>query len=190
MALIRQQQFFTSPFLKSPLLFLGSIALSALWASASQAQELQVTVELPSLTVAEYHRPYVAVWLENDKGESTQLSVWYQLEERGQSSEKGEEWLKDMRQWWRRVGRTADMPVDGVSGATRAPGKHTLTFAEGKAPLGQLADGNYTLLVEAAREVGGREVVKVPFSWPVKESSEKSAAGTKELGQVTLKVKP
>ena len=153
-----------------------------------QATDLTVSIEVPRLEVAEYHEPYVAVWLENEKGESTNLSVWYQLEERGQKSEKGEEWLKDMRQWWRRIGRETDMPLDGVSGATRKPGKHELVFTEGKAPLGKLSKGNYVLMVEAAREVGGRELVKVPFVWPV--AAEQSAKGSKELGEVKLVVKP
>lgn len=169
-------------------LLLSAVALVLF--SNTQAADLDISIELPTLEVAEYHRPYVAVWIENAKGESTNLAVWYQLEERGQKSDKGEEWLKDMRQWWRRGGRSLDMPVDGVSGATRAPGKHQFQFEEGKAPLGKLAKGDYVLLVEAAREVGGRELVKVPFSWPVKTTTEQSAKGSKELGEVVLTIQP
>lgn len=173
-------------------LLLSSVcaALPLFAVTSAVASELTIAVEIPALTVAEYHKPYVALWVENEKGESTNLAVWYQLEERGQKSDKGEEWLKDMRQWWRRIGRDTDMPVDGVSGATRAPGKHTVTFTEGKAPLGKLKSGNYVLMVEAAREVGGRELVKVPFSWPVKTAADQSAKGSKELGEVTLTLTP
>jgi hypothetical protein len=165
-------------------------ALTLVPAASVVASDLTISVELPVLEVAEYHEPYVALWIENEKGESTNLAVWYQLEERGQKSDKGEEWLKDMRQWWRRIGRDTDMPVDGVSGATRAPGKHTVTFSEGKAPLGKLKSGNYVLMVEAAREVGGRELVKVPFTWPVKTAAGQSAKGSKELGEVKLTITP
>jgi hypothetical protein len=169
--------------------FAGSLFAAGLLAlPCAQAGELTVSVELPSLNVAEYHPPYVAVWLENEKGESRNLAVWYQLEERGKKSEKGEEWLKDMRQWWRRIGRETDMPVDGISGATRKPGTHQLVFTEGKSPLGKLKKGNYVLMVEAAREVGGRELVKVPFTWPA--AGEQSAQGNKELGEVKINVKP
>lgn len=167
-----------------------ALALTPFFTAASSlAAELTVSVEIPSLEVAEYHKPYVALWIENEKGENTNLAVWYQLEERGQASDKGQEWLKDMRQWWRRIGRDTAMPVDGVSGATRAPGKHTVTFAEGKAPLGSLKKGNYVLMVEAAREVGGRELVKVPFSWPAATAAQ-SAKGSKELGEITLTITP
>lgn len=177
--------------MRTRLLFSSLCAAMSLFSISSVfASELTVSVEVPTLDVAEYHKPYVSVWIENEKGESTSLAVWYQLEERGQKSDKGEEWLKDMRQWWRRIGRDTDMPVDGVSGATRAPGKHTVTFAEGKAPLGKLKSGNYVLMVEAAREVGGREVVKVPFIWPAKTTVEQSAKGSKELGEVKLTVTP
>ncbi len=158
-------------------------------ASFTAAKELTISVEIPSLNVAEYHRPYVAVWIENSTGETTPLSVWYQLEERGQKSDKGEEWLKDMRQWWRRIGRTSEMPIDGVSGATRVVGTHQLSFHEGKAPLGKLVDGKYTLLVEAAREVGGRELVKIPFTVSDENSIHERATGHKELGLITLAIK-
>ena len=169
-----------------------NLGLVALWLCSGQvaATNLDISLEIPALKVAEYHRPYVAIWLQNDKGENINLAVWYQLEERGQVSDKGEEWLKDMRQWWRRIGRSTDMPVDGVSGATRAPGKHSIRFTEGGAPLGTLAAGNYVLLVEAAREVGGRELVKVPFTWPVKSATASSAKGSSELGEVTLTLNP
>jgi len=177
--------------MRSRLLFSSLCAAMTLVPVASVvASDLVVSVELPVLEVAEYHEPYVALWIENEKGESVNLAVWYQLEERGQKSDKGEEWLKDMRQWWRRIGRDTDMPVDGVSGATRAPGKHTVTFTEGKAPLGKLKSGNYVLMVEAAREVGGRELVKVPFTWPAKTAAEQNAKGSKELGEVKLTVTP
>src|SRR5690606_10392837 len=106
--------------------------------------------------VAEYHRPYTAIWIEQEgKGVVTHLAVWYAVE---MDDEEGEDWLKDIRQWWRRAGRSLELPIDGVSGATRAAGVHTLIFIEGAAPLGKLPPGNYRLMVEATREVGGREI--------------------------------
>lgn len=169
-----------NPWIKMlPLLLLGT---------QIQAQQLEVSVEIPRLQVAEYHRPYVALWIEKEAGGVvTNLAVWYdtQLKE-----EKGQEWLKDMRQWWRRTGRELQFPIDGVSGATRAPGKHSVQFGQGRAPLGQLAAGNYRLMVEAAREVGGREVVHLPFSWPPKKGQRSALNGTSELGEITLQVMP
>ena len=159
-----------------------------LFPTLTMASDIDIKIELPTLNVAEYHNPYVAVWLQAPDKKIQNLSVWYQLESRGQKSEKGEEWLKDMRQWWRAIGRSSDMPIDGVSGATRKPGVYELHFTQGQTPLDKLSKGEYVLMIEAAREVGGREVVKIPFSWPVKEKTELSAKGKKELGEVRLSI--
>jgi hypothetical protein len=159
-----------------------------LFPTAVMAADIDIKIELPTLNVAEYHNPYVAVWLQTPDKEMKNLSVWYQLESRGQKSEKGEEWLKDMRQWWRAIGRSSDMPIDGISGATKKPGIHQLQFTQGKAPLEKFAEGDYVLIVEAVREVGGRELLKIPFSWPVKEKTELIAKGSKELGEVKLSI--
>lgn len=165
-----------------------SLIALCLFSASSMAADLDIQIELPTLDVAEYHNPYVAVWLQTPDKKVKNLSVWYQLESRGEKSEKGEEWLKDMRQWWRAIGRSSDMPIDGVSGATKKPGLHKLHFTEGHAPLDNLAQGDYVLLVEAAREVGGRELIKIPFSWPVKEKTEFVQKGKSELGEVRLSV--
>ena len=90
------------------------------------AADLSVSVEIPELDVAEYHKPYVAIWIEDDRNQVvSNLAVWYDVDMR---NAEGEKWLKDMRQWWRRSGRSADLPMDGVSGATRRPGEHTIDF--------------------------------------------------------------
>ena len=141
-----------------------TVAFTGLMASPALAADLELNLEIPRLTVAEYHRPYVAVWIETqDKAAVKTLAVWYDVKMKNQ---EGEKWLKDMRQWWRRAGRDMTLPADGVSGATRAPGKHQVVFKGGAAPLGNLPAGQYNLVVEASREVGGTEVLRAPFQWP------------------------
>jgi hypothetical protein len=68
----------------------------------------------------------------------------------------------------------------GMSGATRAPGHHTIPLPA------DLKPGAYTLKVEAARETGGRELVSVPFTLPRTggKASGKDAAG--EIGTVAV----
>lgn len=152
------------------------------------AAELVVDVEIPRLQVAEYHRPYVALWLEEpDKRHVANLAVWYDLKLK---DNEGEKWLKDMREWWRRSGRSLQMPVDGVSGATRAVGTHQLSFDDTKAPLKDLPAGDYRLVVEAAREVGGRELLRLPFIWPPQNAEKQQAQGESELGTVTVQLNP
>jgi hypothetical protein len=162
--------------------------LAALVAAPALAADLAVKIEIPRLQVAEYHRPYVALWLEGkDQKFVRNLSVWYDLK---QKDEEGAKWLKDMRQWWRKSGRELDMPVDGLSGATRAPGEHELRFGSAKPPLGELPAGDYQLVVEAAREVGGRELLRLPFRWPPAEAQSLRETGQHELGVVALELKP
>lgn len=162
--------------------------LAVLIATPATAAEIGVSVEIPRLQVAEYHRPYVAIWIERpDRSVAADLAVWYDTKLK---NDEGEEWLKDLRQWWRRSGRNLDMPIDGVSGATRPVGRHRLSFREGSVPLGSLAPGDYRLVVEAAREVGGREVLEIPFSWPPREPGRLGAKGSHELGEVSVELVP
>ncbi|WAC63223.1 DUF2271 domain-containing protein [Pseudoxanthomonas sp. SL93] len=167
-----------------------TIALSGLLATPAYAATLDINVEVPKLNVAEYHRPYVAIWIEGaDQKVAANLSVWYQ--QTSNSEGHGTKWLPDMRQWWRKSGRSLKVPVDGVTGPTKPVGKHALSFTDKQPQLAKLAPGDYTLVVEAAREVGGRELLKIPFSWPAKKAPQSGKAqGSTELGAVSLTVKP
>ena len=169
-------------------IFKCTVALSAVVGLPAIAGGLDVTVGIPQLQVAEYHKPYVAVWLEKaDGGVVANLSVWYDAK---MKDAEGTKWLKDMRQWWRRTGRELTFPIDGVTQPTKPAGNHALSFSEGKNPLPKLAPGQYKLMVEAAREVGGRELVSIPFEWPAKQATSLSAKGSSELGQIKLDLKP
>ncbi|MDO9598720.1 MAG: DUF2271 domain-containing protein [Azoarcus sp.] len=164
------------------------LVLGSLLAAPALAAELKLDIEVPRLTVAEYHRPYVAVWIERpDNSVAANLAVWYEGKKR---DAEGTKWLKDMRQWWRRSGRELEVPIDGVTSATRAPGVHSLSFAEGKNPLGKLPAGEYRLQVEAAREAGGRELLSIPFQWPPQKADTLKAQGQHELGALSLELKP
>jgi hypothetical protein len=163
---------------------LAALAL-ALAGAAASATDLSLSVEIPQLPVAEYHRPYVAIWIEGaDQNIAANLAVWYQL--RGDHTK----WLPDLRQWWRRGGRDLKVPADGLTGATRPVGQHLLKFDASQAPLASLKPGKYAVVVEAVREVGGREAVRIPFEWPIKAAKRETAKGTKELGAVALSLNP
>lgn len=160
---------------------LGSTGFPA----AAGAQTLDLSVTVPQLKVAEYHRPYVAVWLEREGAAPHTLSVWYDVKK---ANGEGTKWLRDVRQWWRASGRTMDFPADGVSGATRAPGVQKLRLVAGRGGMPALAPGSYTLVIEAAREVGGRELVRLPFQWNGSAASG-SGKGASELGAVSFTLK-
>lgn len=163
-----------------------SLALALpLVSSWTMAADLSVKFDLPRLDVAEYHKPYVAVWIERaDQSVASTLAVLYDLKK----DAAGDRWVKDMRTWWRKAGREASFPIDGVSGATRPAGSHALTFNGARSGLDKLPPGDYRLVVEAAREAGGRELVKVPFTWTGKGRLAASAAGKEELGAVSLQI--
>ena len=163
-----------------------TVALTGLAVSMpGAAADLQVTVEIPRLNVAEYHRPYVAIWLEDASGNAvSNLSTWYQQTDGKEGP--GTKWLPDLRQWWRKSGRTLKLPVDGVSGPTKPAGKHSVKYSAAR--LAKVAPGNYVLVIEAVREVGGRELVKVPITWP--KAATATASGKTELGNITVKINP
>jgi hypothetical protein len=153
------------------------------WAMAA---DLTVKFDLPQLNVAEYHKPYVAIWIERaDQSVASTLAVLYDVKKKDNA---GEKWVKDLRTWWRKAGRDVQLPIDGVSGATRAAGTQTMSFAGPKAGLDKLPAGDYKLVIEAAREAGGRELVRVPFTWPAKGKLAASASGKEELGAVAISV--
>ncbi|MEA3387922.1 DUF2271 domain-containing protein [Sphingobium sp. CCH11-B1] len=165
------------------LLLTGAGALGTALPAAANAQTLNLNVAIPRLSVAEYHRPYVAIWIEKEGATPRTLSIWYDYD---MKNGEGTKWLRDVRQWWRASGRSMQFPADGVTGATRTPGDQKIAFTAGRGPLGALTPGNYTLLVEAAREVGGRELLRLPFSWPPKPGATVKVQGASELGAVTL----
>lgn len=166
---------------------LGSLLITGALAHTGAAADLRLSIEIPRLDVAEYHRPYVAAWIEDpDHSFAANLATWYDMR---LPDEEGETWLKDLRQWWRRSGRNLNMPVDGVSGPTRPPGEHSIKISAEDPALAGLAAGNYNLVVEAAREVGGRELLKIPFSWGEGQSTEASVEGSSELGTIQLSIR-
>jgi hypothetical protein len=161
-------------------LILTATAAAAI-AGPALAADITVSVEVPRLSVAAYHRPYVAVWIERpDNTPVRTLAVWYEVS----NVAEGKDWLKDMRTWWRRGGRALSLPMDGVSSATKAPGRHAVTVPAAR--LRDLPAGNYVMVVEAARELGGRESVRVPFRWGAANTAR--ASGSTELGAVSVAV--
>lgn len=176
--------------MKPTLKPLLAVLIGTLGLARAQAGTLTLDIEIPVIDTAEYHRPYLAVWLENeDRSIVRDISVWY---EQNKANDEGKKWLKDLRRWWRASGRSQSEPADGVSGATRATGTHSITVSTSDARLAQLPPGHYTVAVEAAREKGGHELLRLPLDWPGDTGNAGSATrkGQRELGDITLSVQP
>ncbi len=171
--------------MKPAILLTVAAAAAASSTVSAHAAEMSITVEIPRIESAEYHSPYVAIWIEQpDQTGVTTLANWYAV---GLRNNEGLNWIQGMRTWWRKLGNRMTLPTDGVSGATRAPGRHTITLAATHPALRDLPAGQYTIGVEALREGGGREVVRVPFQWNGAVQTA-SAHGASELGTVSLNV--
>ena len=166
-------------------LILAAGAVSA--AAPAVAADLTVTLTVPTISTAAYHRPYVAVWIERaaDQVPMHTIALWYEAGDTARGEGTGEQYLKDIRGWWRKGGRATTLPIAGVTGPTRAPGRQT--FRAPAARMNALPAGQYEVVVEAAREQGGREVVRVPFTWGGAANTA-SASGTSELGAVSVVV--
>lgn len=162
-------------------LYLLPMFMALCFGSEIKAQVIQfeLSIEVPKFNESEYHAPYIATWVETaDRQTVVATSLWYDDQEK---------WLKDIRQWWRKTGRTQAKPYDGVTGATRRPGMHKLVL-KGDDIAKSLVPGEYVLMIEAAREVGGREVLSMPFKWPVNEMTTVKVQGEKELGKIILTI--
>lgn len=172
------------PSLKTTL----ACALAGVYTAPLHAASLAIEVEIPRIDVAEYHRPYVAVWLQSaDRKTVRDIAVWYDYK---MPKEEGKKWLKDLRQWWRMSGRSQDEPADGVTGATQAAGKHSIEVAATHAALADLPAGDYEVVVEASREKGGREVLRLPLAWPAGQAATAQAQGDSELGRIQAIITP
>lgn len=109
----------------------------------------------------------------------------------------GPRWHRDLRQWYendrmRLLVEDANLisGVDGISGATRSPGKYKVAW-DGNDNAGKPLDpGKYTLFVESAREHGRYQLTKgeivldgQPFKKDLKGNAEIKAVSIERRSQ-------
>jgi thiamine biosynthesis lipoprotein ApbE len=146
----------------------------------NQSMELLVKVELPRSDNPRYHRPYVAVWIEDkDKYPVRTVALWF----------KNPRWLNELKAWYGedRVRNLAEgTDISGtVSSATRAPGTYTLKW-DGKDNNGKLVKaGKYTVVIEAAREHGGHSLLRQEIDFNG-TAAQTTLPASEELGAVQL----
>jgi hypothetical protein len=121
--------------------------------------ELAVDLEIAPQEGYRYHRPYVAVWVEDAAGKQVRsLSVWVN------TTGRGPRYIRELRRWFlgARDQQEAGGPdlVATVSSATRLPGKYTVTW-DGRDDAGRpVEQGAYRLFVEASREHGTYQLIQ------------------------------
>lgn len=166
-------------------LFAAAAAATASASSLPYAPCLRVEMEIPHQDVAEYHFPYVAIWIERpDHTPVNTFTVWYD-----RKNPEGERYLADLRTWWRAIGRDMRWEADTISGATRAPGVNGHAMLGSDPILRALPHGEYNIVIEAAREGGAHDIVSVPLRWDGRPRTVTSHGAT-EIGDVTIEVYP
>ncbi|WP_404342981.1 DUF2271 domain-containing protein [Pseudoalteromonas mariniglutinosa] len=136
--------------------------------SASTAS-LDIEFTLTDLDAQPYHRPYVAIWLETpERKHVTTIALWV---------EKAE-WFKDLRQWWRKAGRSS-ANFDGVTGATKRPGTYTIHWQGQDLNGNPVKPGKYLLNLEVVREEGGRNYTRLEVD--LTKAGKLTIAGEKEF---------
>ena len=108
--------------------------------------DLEIQYEVPAIRDARYRRPYVAIWIGDERGRLVRTVLL--LGERPY-------WQDSNYLWWRRQGAEAAAAVEAISRPTRAPGRYTVRW-DGRDDDGRpVPPGRYTVHVEAVRQFGG-----------------------------------
>lgn len=132
--------------------------------------ELAVDLEIATQEGVRYHRPYVAVWVEDAAGREVRtLSAWVN------TSGRGPRYIHELRRWQLAANdqQRAGGPdlVSTVSSATRIPGRYTVTW-DGRDEFAKPVDqGTYRVFVEAAREHGTYQVMQQEMTFGAKPVS-------------------
>lgn len=121
-------------------------SVGALW---DPKYELTVSLELSLIEGTRVHRPYLAVWIENENHAPVRtISVWF-----GKYK-----YLNELRAWSRDESTRSTSEdthiLNSVSSATRPPGKYSFRW-DGRDDSGNpVKAGKYNVMIEAVREHG------------------------------------
>lgn len=121
--------------------------------------ELAVDLEIATQEGFRYHRPYVAIWVENAAGQSVRtLSLWVN------TTGRGPRYIHELRRWFNGprtpAGGSGEDLTATVSSATRLPGQYSLVW-NGRDDRGRpVEQGSYRLIIEAAREHGSYQLMQ------------------------------
>ena len=146
-------------------------------APAAPKLDLLISLELATPEAGRYHRPYVAVWVEDkDHNYIKTIALW---------SEKPR-YLEDLRSWYRDSKAATTNIAYTVSSATRSPGKYTLRW-NGLDDAGKaVAPGNYTLFIEAAREHGTYQLMRQEINLDGHSVQKFTLGGNTEIAGASL----
>lgn len=123
--------------------------------------------------------PYIAVWIQTASGKFVDtVSLWYQ-------KGKGEKWLSDMRSWKSASGGTDT----SMSSATRTAGSYSVVWDGNDSSGNKVAQGEYVVYIECAREKGPYSVTTVPITCGT-SATNATAADKGEISKVSVAYAP
>ncbi|MEM7365112.1 MAG: DUF2271 domain-containing protein [Pseudomonadota bacterium] len=156
----------------------GQQLASVGWRGDSQSDSTPVfslDYEIPSFSSGNYRRPYLAIWITDNK-----RRVVRNLLLLGES----ERWARENSRWWRQVGRRDETALSGLARPTRRPGQYRVTW-DGRDDFGKsLLGKKYTLHIEAAREHGEKDYVTLTIDPETPVSLKVPPKG--EIGSISL----
>ena len=136
-----------------------------------------VDYEIPKVDKPPVYAPYVTIWITDESNSPVR-----QLLLLGDD----QNFVDQNYIWWRRVGRSAPAVVDAVSRPTRKAGRHSVVW-DGRDNAGRpVAQGRYTIHVEATREHGGHSYQTVQIQLGA-QPLDAGAAGSEELGATRVR---
>jgi hypothetical protein len=159
----------------------SALAAAPMW---DDRFELAVDLEIAPQQGFRYHRPYVAVWIEDAGGRPVRtLSLWVN------TSGRGPRYIRELRRW---IGVGRDVEDAGgpdlvatVSGATRLPGQYTVVW-NGRDDRGSVVQqGTYRVIIEAAREHGTYQLMQRELTLAAKPVSV-DLPGNEEIGRARV----
>ena len=142
--------------------------------------ELTITIELSLIEGYRVHRPYVAVWIEDEEHAPVRtVALWF-----GKYK-----YLRELRAWTREESMRSVSEdthiMNSLSSATRPPGKYTFQW-DGRDDFGKLVNaGKYTVMIEAVREHGSYQLMhqEIDFNGSPKQFQ---LPGDVEIASATL----
>lgn len=154
------------------LIVIPAILIFFMLSSYEAESEFELVVEI-ELTRFEgrVRRPYVAVWVENEKAEPVRtLALWF----------NDYRWLPDIKRWYsKNYEKTVQGGnIDAVTGATRPAGKYTFRW-DGKDDQGKIQKkGKYTVYIEVVREHGTYQLIRQEVELNTRHQRFEIPAGT------------
>lgn len=141
----------------------SEIPVAALSTAIPDGSELVVSYTYEQAAGGKNSSPYTAVWIEDADAILVHTIVLWMEQGR-----KGLKYLPDLTRWFGvdqdRIANGGTDTVDAMSGPTRFPGRHSVTWNGQADIVGPVPAGDYFVCIESAREDGPHSLIREPVT--------------------------